>query len=313
MTRCVWRLALTLLALWFVAGTPAFAWPQDSVEHELDEAKALYRTGQLEEAVAALRAVIPKLNGLQDLQRKRIQLAEAHFQLGLSHLAMRDEALALENFRQVVAFDPGRTLDPDIYSPKTVALFERARSDLAMVPAEDRSDARPAVREQKTMEMTPTATGLSGTAVQIQPGTKVRMSVTGASGGVEGTLLASSDRALTVVDEENQTLSFPRNTVTKLEVLRGRRGHWLAGAVVGTLLGAIIGAVETPGCAGNDGDCYTRGENIGYGSLGFGLVGSLVGALIRTDQWAEMPVDRHAHAGNPADDRRFALAFTWRY
>ena len=89
------------------------------------------------------------------------------------------------------------------------------------------------------------------------------------------------------------------------EVVTRRKNHWLTGMLIGAGAGMLIGAFETPGCNGNDGDCYTRGENIGYGGLGFGLVVALVGALYRTDQWADVPLS--GTASRVARPRKLAV------
>lgn len=290
--------------------SPAPAQSQTSVEQELDEAKVLYRDGHLDEAVAALRSIIPRLNAIQDLQRRRTQLADAHFHLGLSYLAMRDDPGALENFRQVVALDPDRALDPDVYSPRVLALFDRARADVMANPTEKRPDERlhPPEATARTEPAPP-----SRTWVQVLPGTQVRIWLSGASSVVEGRLLNLDDGGLMVLSGANQNLSFSRHSVSKLQVLKGQKGHWLAGAIAGTILGVAIGAAETPGCTVNDG-CYTRAENMAYDGLGAGLIGALVGALIKTDQWADVPLLLPpTQAKGSAAKRGVAVTFAWRF
>jgi hypothetical protein len=175
------------------------------------------------------------------------------------------------------------------------------------VPAEAAIEA-----DQAQAALTAARPSSSGdSSVQIQPGTKVRLRFR-ESHSMVGTLLASSDRTLTVVVGANQNLSCPRDSVTKVEVMTGRKNHWLMGAIVGAAMGALIGAAETPVCGGGDGDCYTRGENIGYGSLGFGMFGALIGALCKTDQWVEVPANRVAHADAIMRNPGIAVSFAWR-
>jgi hypothetical protein len=284
-----------------VAGQPG------DIERDLDRAKTFYRDGHLDEAVGTLKQVVSQLNQMRDNLSRKAQLADAHLHLGLSYFALRDESAALENFRQVVALDPDRTLDPDVYSPKVMSLFEQARSDLGATRASRTVGAPPAERDEGT-EPSPR----SEESAVLRPGTKVRLWFAGPGFSAKGNLLSVSDEAFTLVESDGQNLSFPRDTVTRVEVLQARKGHWLMGAIIGTALGAAIGAVETPGCGGNDGDCYTRGENIAYGSLGPGIVGALVGALYKTDRWIEVTLDRVPAAGNRTADRRFAVLINWR-
>ena len=306
----VQRVILPLLVfLALLSPSASVAGQQSSLERDLDEAKVLYRDGRLDEAVAALRGVVAQLNKLRDQQSRKTQLSEAHLYLGLSYFAVRDESAALENFRQVAVLDPSRRLDPEVYSPRVMSLFDQARADVDAGRIADPAGVPPTTRD----EPNPGAPKETGDSVSLQQGTKVRLQLGGAGRSVTGNLLASNDKSFTLVNAENQNLSFPRDTVTKVEVIRGRKGHWLMGMVIGAALGAAGGAVETPGCGGNDGDCYTRGENIEYATIGFGLVGALVGALYRTDQWVEVSLDRVATPVTRTADRRMTVSFVWRY
>jgi len=301
--RC--RLVVALLVYVAVATLPAKALGrQAAIERDLDGARTLYTEGRLDEAVAALRKVITALNQLRDQQTRRVQLADAHFHLGLSYFALRDESSALENFRQVVVLDPKRNLDPEIYSPKVINLFAQARADV-----------RPAVGDtgRERSEPEGSSAGLRlGTHVLL-PGTKVRLWLDRDGDTVKGNLVALNERSFSVVSGDNQNLSFPRDTIARIDVVKERHRHWLAGMIIGTAFGAAVGAAETPGCGGNDGDCYTRGENIGYGALGFGLVGALVGALIQTEEWVEIPFERGPRLVMTTVPRGLAVSFVWRY
>jgi len=307
-SRALRVILAALMCLIVLRPSPSVAGQQTDLERDLDRAKVLYRDGRLDEAVASLRDVIDQLNTLRDQQSRKTQLAEAHLYLALSYFAVRNESAALENFRQVVALDPSRTLDPEVYSPRVIGLFEQARGDVegARIPAA--TAVPPAVRNEGAPAA---AAGTAGSA-SLPLGTRVRVRLDGLTPSVTGNLLALDNNRITLVDAENRNLSFPRDTIMRMEVTRGRKGHWLKGMVVGTLIGAVGGAFETPGCGGNDGDCYTRGENIGYSAGGFGLVGALVGALYKTDQWVEVSLDRRTSVNRTAD-RKLSVTFAWRY
>ena len=306
------RLLLTplMIAACVFLAVPVTAAPQQTViETELDGAKGLYEEGRLDEAIGALRSVIVKLNELRDVRDRTRKLAEAHFHLGLAYLAMKNESAAIENFRQVAALDPDRVLDPEIYSPRVLSVFEEARSDVVRSLASDRPAAPPEdpVRPSVT-GVAPLVPGES--LLRILPGTKIRVERTGPRFAVEGQLLAVNENMLTI-GASDWRVDLPRETVTRVQIVTRRKSHWIAGMVIGTGLGVLIGALETPGCGGNDGDCYTRGENMGYGGLGLGLIGGLVGALYRTDEWADVPLSRSA-ARTPSP-QRLAVSFSWRY
>jgi small nuclear ribonucleoprotein (snRNP)-like protein len=159
-----------------------------------------------------------------------------------------------------------------------------------VIPATARSQA--SLEQEPDIGIAPAPTP-QPSWIQLQPGTRVRIWLPGGS-TVEGRLLTLDDRTLTLLSDANQNLSLSPESVAKFEVLKSRKGHWLAGALVGAIAGAAMGAVEEPGCTG--GDCYTRAENVVYSSIGAGLVGALVGALSVTDQWAEIPLTRPAQS-----------------
>lgn len=279
---------LTLLPLLGGIVSPALA--QDRIEEELDGAKELYREGRLEDAIVALQSVITLLDAERDHPGRIAELADAHFHLGLAYLALRDEPTALENFRRVVALAPDYRLDPDVYAPRVIAAFETAR---AAVPAVAAAGESGAVRGSGDLPESPApvTTAEAGPATaRLQPGTRLRVEMTTRPRPIEGRLLGL-DPEMLAIGADDWSLDVSRDTLIRVEASAGTRNHWMAGALIGTGFGALIGALETPGCEGNDGDCYTRGENIAYGSIGFGLVGALVGALYRTQEWVEVPVD----------------------
>lgn len=288
--------AVVLWCLLAPVGAPAFAAAQSGeLERELDEAKTLYREGRFDATVAKLRGVIAQLQQLRDIQSRKVQLADAHLLLGLAHLAMRAESDALENFRQVVTLDPGRTLDPEIFSPRVVALFDRARSEAAAARTAEAPAQPPREREPEPARSKEPAGAPRSDQVPLTAGTMMRLQFSGAGRHVKGNLIALNDQSFILVDGDNQQqLTFPRDMVTRVDILHRRKAHTLQGAMIGAGVGALIGAVETPGCD-SSGECWTRGENIAYGALGAGLVGALVGALYRTDEWVEVPVNRLAN------------------
>jgi hypothetical protein len=291
-----------LVSLLVCAFTATWAHAQDGLERELDVAKALYRDGRLEEAVSALRTVITKLTDLSETQTRKSGLADAHLHLGLSYLALRDEPAALDNFRRAIAWDPARTLDPDIYAPRTIGVFERARSDVE-------ESRKPVARTESVTERP------AITSPRILPGTKIRVQLADQDNAIEGVLLRT-DAGTFTLSAEKQNLSFAQERVTRVEVMTKRKRHWLAGMIIGAAVGAAVGASETPGCDA-DGTCWTRGENIGYTGVGLGLIGALVGALYQTEDWGQVPVAQLASL--PASrstplraGRRLSVAFVWR-
>jgi hypothetical protein len=94
-------------------------------------------------------------------------------------------------------------------------------------------------------------------------------------------------------DEATPLLAWPRGTVQRLEVSRGRKGHFWLGLAAGTVAGFIAGKLVADATA-------ESGDNIGAGIAGLGIwlggtvAGGVTGALIRTERWrpAAWPPDQ---------------------
>lgn len=290
--RCRRFAVAVLISATIVAPSAAYSLQQGDPERELDEARALYREGRFDQAIPKLLSVVSQLKELRDLQRGKLRMADACLLLGLSYFALRDESAVLENFRQVVVLDPDRTLDPEIFSPRVVSLFEQVRTETLAHAKEDRGPqpAQPDVGGSSAAQPPPKAArGL----LPLDVGMKLRLGFSRSTQSVEGHLVALNDNTFRLVNDENRNLAFPRALVTKVSVSRGKKNHLIQGVIAGAALGALAGVLETPAGPGcQTGDCWTRGENVGYGTLGMSLVGALVGALYRSDRWVEVPLDR---------------------
>jgi hypothetical protein len=83
--------------------------------------------------------------------------------------------------------------------------------------------------------------------------------------------------------------------LSRLEVARGRRGHFPQGALIGFVPGFLLGAYagQVLGCDDQGPDC-TAADSAAAGGLMLGgltgLAGGLVGLAIRTDKWARVPI-----------------------
>lgn len=104
--------------------------PQPDVEHELEDAKALYREARFAQAIAKLQLAIAHLDGAKDPRLRRGQ-ADAHLHLALSYVALNDPTAAKESLKAMLRLDRDRRLDPEVYAPKVVELFEESRAELA--------------------------------------------------------------------------------------------------------------------------------------------------------------------------------------
>lgn len=149
-----------------------------------------------------------------------------------------------------------------------------------------------------------------------EPGQRVRITydcpvAAGATGSppagchrAAGTLVRLHGDSLTLT-AGHTTTSYPLSAVSLLELSRGRKSHWLAGAGVGFLAGTgtvlillnSTGSSSTNICdTANNQDAAGWGACLGIaavaGGLPLGLIGGLVGLALKTDRWEETPRDR---------------------
>ena len=103
--------------------------------------------------------------------------------------------------------------------------------------------------------------------------------------------------------------SYALSDVTRLEVSRGRRSMAGKGTLFGFVGGAAVGAVIGYSMGDAEGFCVfacTAGQKAAWGAGiggGAGAVGGLlIGALIKTDKWERIPVDRVAVSVVPQRD-----------
>jgi hypothetical protein len=128
------------------------------------------------------------------------------------------------------------------------------------------------------------------TLADLSAGDRVRARLIGGGEPVVGVIDATGPNEIVVraKDKAQPPLRLSLTQVAKLEVVRGRRSHWVAGAAIGFLPGAFVGvaAAANSEC---DPDCDHTGEAFAFGCVGgivTGTVGALVGLAVRTDRWA---------------------------
>jgi hypothetical protein len=136
-------------------------------------------------------------------------------------------------------------------------------------------------------------------ALWLRPGAKVRVTALalGVSERVGLVQELKGDTLFVQVDAMRQghrqveMLYVPIPAIARLDVTTGRRSHWLEGAGIGFLFGVVTGAAS-----GDDSSDRLFGQSAGekalMGGFGAGLIGAGIGALIKSDKWAEVPLDQ---------------------
>lgn len=132
----------------------------------------------------------------------------------------------------------------------------------------------------------------------IEPGTRVRVTapaMTPHARRVGSVLTVRADTLLLRRAFSGDTLAIALPLVTRLEVSRSRRRHAYAGAGIGGAVGFLYGwkhgsshACAHSGPSQADSSCFGVFD-VFLGTLGGALIGSAVGALVRTDRWEPVP------------------------
>ncbi len=129
----------------------------------------------------------------------------------------------------------------------------------------------------------------SGRPPTITVGSKVRLRApTVVKGRIEGTVSKLGEEFLVVVRPDHGPQTISRQAITRLEVSTGRRRQ----ALKGMRNGAVIGGVWMATACGLYADCDGWASPIAGGALAGALVGVGIGALMKSDRWQSVPLDR---------------------
>ena len=155
--------------------------------------------------------------------------------------------------------------------------------------------------------------------LKLPAGVRVRVCTYSLAGErIDGTLVGTDATSITLVPKGSHPLvpsemKLPAGDVTRLDVALGRKSHWWQGAVVGALLGAALAFtddVDPALCKVNENVLCSRGDAILTYGLGSVAVGTVVGALIKTDRWTPVALD--ALGPPPAKPVRESRALSFR-
>ncbi|HEX8245871.1 MAG TPA: hypothetical protein VF541_20320 [Longimicrobium sp.] len=122
---------------------------------------------------------------------------------------------------------------------------------------------------------------------------------------VTGTVLRSTSDTL-MLRTADSLVAVPRERVTRVEVPDGTRRNVVPGLLIGVVVGATSGALLGVAGCGPGSDCQddlallTTAGGAGFGAL----IGSGVGALIRSERWRDAASARPAVSIVPAPGGR---------
>ena len=115
-----------------------------------------------------------------------------------------------------------------------------------------------------------------------------------------------------VVESNGDTIAVPQDSVTTLEV-REQVSQAGVGAGIGGGIGAFIGAgVGAASCTdpvlGDSGACALAGALVV--GIGGAMLGSIVGAITKTERWVSVPLDRIRVGLGPQRDGGFVVGMS---
>jgi hypothetical protein len=150
----------------------------------------------------------------------------------------------------------------------------------------------------------PVAVGDTALTAALVRGSRVRIRSSAVKGRPQGFVVALDDDVVTLANDGGHRVQVPVASITALETSVGRRRHWLRGAAIGAMVGLLVGltakleptldresmAVLGDVCFGFQGFC-SRGEAVRTLLPSFALLGSGIGALIKTDRWSDIALN----------------------
>jgi hypothetical protein len=144
-------------------------------------------------------------------------------------------------------------------------------------------------------------------ALELPVGARVRLRTQAAPGDwMKGTLAGADSGTIALVPDgapplgSNQ-LRLPRESVTRLELVTGKKRQWLRGLVIGLALGVGIGFavdVDPVRCEFDDNYSCSRGSAVAAMGGTSAALGAGIGAFFHEDVW--MPVGLDALGPPPA-------------
>jgi len=141
----------------------------------------------------------------------------------------------------------------------------------------------------------------------IRPGDRIRVYRVAESGGpMTGKFVARDETALQVAtDSAGPPVRIPLAEVSRLERSSGHHSHTLLGLGIGVGVGLGLGV---PAAASSQGDFVEIGAGeVAVFTAVLGGAGALIGTLIRTENWTEVPLAA-LEPTSPASDGTLPIA-----
>ncbi len=137
-------------------------------------------------------------------------------------------------------------------------------------------------------------------ALELPLGARVRLRTQASPDHWTNGVLAGADTGtIALVPEEAPPLGanrlrLPSDTVTRLEVLTGKKRQWLPGLLIGAAAGLAMGfsePVDPVQCEFDENTFCNRGVAVAAMTGTSAVLGALVGSLVKKDVWTPVALD----------------------
>ncbi len=164
----------------------------------------------------------------------------------------------------------------------------------------------------------PLASATAQDSLPVRAGDRVRVTAPDLGIRKQAGRFAALRADAMVVAVADSTMTFPVASMTRLEVSRGQTSRMGPGAGIGLLGGGLLGYLISSGsCSGERFLIRTQETCIRVSTVGGAVVGTFlglaVGAVIMTDRWQEVPLDRVRVSFGPLRDGRLGVGASVRF
>ena len=128
----------------------------------------------------------------------------------------------------------------------------------------------------------------------IAVGTRVRLRApTVVSGRIEGMVIEMDESSLLIGVNDRVPLRVSRQAISQLDVSTGQHRQALKGMIMGAGIGLAVFALTGAAYQGDESSSARDWASfLGTGLAGGALWGAGIGALIKTDRWSAVPLER---------------------
>ena len=107
-----------------------------------------------------------------------------------------------------------------------------------------------------------------------------------------GALAAWDGTSLELSGSDFELETIPLSDLATLEISRGKKGHWVRGTLIGTVIGITAGLISAQNSTVDDYPLEPLADATGVflSALSGMVLGAAVGSLIKTEKWEDVPL-----------------------